>query len=246
MLIAHIEGAVSCPFCDLSDITVDEMILHVNSAHLDYLSPNSYEDLTRDDTSGLNGSDGACGSSVDGRGNNLNRNYALLSKLDSPQRSKLSLNLKYQSNCNGLVSENDRCDILNDVVINCPICGHTETSPNRLQEHVNRQHFDLTSPSFPALSPLESLNSFNCPLCVRQFQAGSDLELHVNIEHKDILSPAKATKVALGDENSNQSCPVCNLVGFANALEMASHIEDHFERKPTLASPEIVSGKSKH
>lgn len=35
----HIKGAVQCPFCDLCDLTAQEMTIHVNSAHLEYLTP---------------------------------------------------------------------------------------------------------------------------------------------------------------------------------------------------------------
>ena len=35
----HIKGAVQCPFCDLCDLTAREMTIHVNTAHLEYLTP---------------------------------------------------------------------------------------------------------------------------------------------------------------------------------------------------------------
>jgi len=37
VLLEHIEGAASCPFCDLGDISPQEMNLHVNNFHLDHL-----------------------------------------------------------------------------------------------------------------------------------------------------------------------------------------------------------------
>lgn len=67
------------------------------------------------------------------------------------------------------------------------MCPYSSDSPLRLEEHINRQHFDLTSPSFPPESPPSRDGVFNCPLCVTSFPNSSDLELHVNIEHKDIL-----------------------------------------------------------
>ena len=41
METVHLKGALQCPFCDLSshDVTANEMTLHVNSAHLEYLTP---------------------------------------------------------------------------------------------------------------------------------------------------------------------------------------------------------------
>ena len=41
MEAVHLKGALQCPFCDLSshDVTANEMTLHVNSARLEYLTP---------------------------------------------------------------------------------------------------------------------------------------------------------------------------------------------------------------
>lgn len=39
MALHHLKGAANCPFCDLGEISPAEMLLHVNSAHLDYLTP---------------------------------------------------------------------------------------------------------------------------------------------------------------------------------------------------------------
>ena len=40
-IVTLFKGALQCPFCDLSshDVTANEMTLHVNSAHLEYLTP---------------------------------------------------------------------------------------------------------------------------------------------------------------------------------------------------------------
>lgn len=39
MVECHLEGEINCPFCDLSESSPAEMLSHVNSAHLDYLTP---------------------------------------------------------------------------------------------------------------------------------------------------------------------------------------------------------------
>lgn len=39
MVQYHLQGAANCPFCDLGEISPTEMLVHVNSAHLDYLTP---------------------------------------------------------------------------------------------------------------------------------------------------------------------------------------------------------------
>merc|ERR1719192_2982771 len=45
MMVQHIESSPSCPFCDLGDLTHSDLELHVNSAHLDFLTPDSEEKL---------------------------------------------------------------------------------------------------------------------------------------------------------------------------------------------------------
>lgn len=37
----HVEGCAQCPFCGLSGVAAPELLLHVNQAHLDYLTPEN-------------------------------------------------------------------------------------------------------------------------------------------------------------------------------------------------------------
>lgn len=37
----HIDGHGSCPFCDLAAGNLEELTLHVNQVHLDYLTPEN-------------------------------------------------------------------------------------------------------------------------------------------------------------------------------------------------------------
>ena len=67
------------------------------------------------------------------------------------------------------------------------MCPYNSESLQKLEEHINREHFDLTSPSVPQESPQTGDSTFNCPFCITSFTNSSDLELHVNFEHKDIL-----------------------------------------------------------
>lgn len=41
MKLCHIDGSASCPFCQLSGVAPAELLLHVNQAHLDYLTPEN-------------------------------------------------------------------------------------------------------------------------------------------------------------------------------------------------------------
>lgn len=223
--LMHIEGAISCPFCDLSDICVDEMYIHVNKVHLDYLSPSEER------------KDFFVGSS-EAQANHV-------SNLNALSRPSMSLNLNTLSPGNAYKNMNvspvgarGGLEYAGCITL-CPICGLNETSPSKLQEHVNRQHFDLTSPSFPIHSgdDLEDGRLFRCPLCASAFESSPDLELHVNVDHRDILSPPRSTDATPGDENSNECCPVCNMRGFNHPLELAKHIDEHFDGKsPSTAS----------
>lgn len=213
MVFCHLEGAASCPFCDLGEVSAEEMLIHVNSAHLDYLTPeqellafidddededSSEQDVARPSPWALspeprengwinninNNNNNYCGggSSSSSSGSALAGTASAGS--GSPLRSQLALNLRTSaipSPAKKLVPQQ------------CPMCSYSSDSPLQLEEHINRQHFDLTSPSFPASPPGPEETVYNCPLCVRTFQNSPDLELHVNIEHKDILSPAKVS-----------------------------------------------------
>ena len=98
----------------------------------------------------------------------------------------------------------------------CPICPFKCDSLLKLEEHINRQHFDLTSPSVKSQADPPNLHQddiFNCPICVTSFLTAPDLEFHVNIEHKDILSPPNNKTKACTDATISNSvspvCPVC-------------------------------------
>ncbi|KAF2893498.1 hypothetical protein ILUMI_12680 [Ignelater luminosus] len=231
---AHVEGHAACPFCQLSAVTPAELLLHVNQAHLDYLTPESevnmsfIDDASPSDYNSLNGevndwnlpslsshsSRSKYSNSGSSSANNIN-NINLSSKVSvngdiSPNHSshgegsplRTSLNLKLRSPV---------------PVLQCPMCKYTSVSPEELEEHINRQHFDLTSPSVGGCTG----DVFPCPLCVKTFDSAPDLELHVNIEHRDILSPASP---------STTSCPVCGMTldNDNDSEEAARHVESHF------------------
>ncbi|XP_066947657.1 zinc finger-containing ubiquitin peptidase 1-like isoform X2 [Macrobrachium rosenbergii] len=275
MLLVHIEGTTSCPFCDLGDISPEEMVYHVNSAHLDYLSPQdeSLEEETLMVTNGFGDHiilDSPFGKSIidnkhldnhvpvitvdeDDDNDNYNANLQSPAKGNSsnqgsPSRSQLSLNLNQWDRRHRLASPGLlRSPLIDSQVTQCPLCGMKEKSPQKLEEHVNRAHFDLTSPSFPAETPQEEV-IFTCPLCMKQFESSPDLELHVNIEHKDILSPSKlrtlpafqsnAVTPVENEENDIGTCPVCSRTGFNCYNDLAAHIDSHFSRKSSIVTPE--------
>lgn len=193
IVLCHLKGAASCPFCDLEDVSPEEMLSHVNSAHLDYLTPERelFSFIDDEDSSERHEDISNWTAAMkphNGLTNNINNNninsYCDL-KIEnegasgwSPRRSQLVLNLSGRSTDKLKTPGTQKC----------PMCTYCNDNTAQLEEHINRKHFDLTSPSFPVDS---SSGSYNCPLCAQTFLNASDLELHVNIEHKDILSPGK-------------------------------------------------------
>lgn len=37
----HVEGHATCPFCELAAVSSAELLVHVNQAHLDFLTPEN-------------------------------------------------------------------------------------------------------------------------------------------------------------------------------------------------------------
>ncbi|XP_063985146.1 zinc finger-containing ubiquitin peptidase 1-like isoform X3 [Diachasmimorpha longicaudata] len=294
MVIYHLQGAASCPFCDLGEISPAEMLLHVNSAHLDYLTPSTPEndkmafidddstmedsvkedDITQDLSSELlnrsmesHQSHLVNGWSDTSRGGDSSRDSKAPSPLPSPISNNNNNNINNAASVAGGANVNSESSAghgsplrtsLNlqlrsyaspkPRVQECPMCPYSSDSPLRLEEHINRQHFDLTSPSFPPESPPSRDSVFSCPLCVTSFPNSSDLELHVNIEHKDILSPAKGSgerSDVASSEPDTPTCPVCLSTSFRTSEELTIHIEEHFSKKgtPSPITPDSSSDR---
>ncbi|XP_017884749.1 zinc finger-containing ubiquitin peptidase 1-like isoform X2 [Ceratina calcarata] len=288
MVFYHLQGAANCPFCDLGEISPTEMLTHVNSAHLDYLTPSTPEndmmafidddslvdDRRHDECRGpcpsptmspsppllQNGWSSSFSprakpvnqeipkpepqiASSNVNNNNNNNNIGNVNNViegaaghGSPLRSGLNLQLRSHATPKLPVQE-------------CPMCPYSSDSPLRLEEHINRQHFDLTSPSFPPESPPSRDGVFNCPLCVTSFPNSSDLVLHVNIEHKDILSPANGAACQSAQETisggDTPACPVCFTTSFKNNDDLTAHIEEHFSKKctPSPITPDLSTDR---
>ncbi|KAG5878219.1 hypothetical protein JTB14_020796 [Gonioctena quinquepunctata] len=206
---AHVDGNAVCPFCELSAVSPAELILHVNQAHLDFLTPESDQNISFIDDPSPNDFHG-----TNGENNHWNvPSYSSNNKSISRKvKSNININLNPKVNGGGELSPSNsshgqgsplrsNLDLkLKSLVtrLQCPMCNYTSLSPNELEEHVNRSHFDLTSPSIGNVTH----DVYVCPLCARSFKSAPDLELHVNIEHRDILSPASPV---------THSCPVCGI-----------------------------------
>lgn len=89
----------------------------------------------------------------------------------------------------GTSSKRRKLDAASDV--RCPLCDYVDLDTDRLQQHVNRMHFDPGSPRRPGTV------DFPCPICPLAFEDCDSLETHINEEHHDIVSPQSVTTRAL-------------------------------------------------
>ncbi|XP_073991950.1 zinc finger-containing ubiquitin peptidase 1-like isoform X2 [Rhodnius prolixus] len=245
VMVCHLKDAVFCPFCNLSNLTEEEMLAHVNNAHLDYLTPEQELMAFIDDSDEISSpvlesrwlpKDQRNGLINNNNNNNIEyyeekqekKQNGEISVWNSPQRSQLALNLRSSTSTASAKAN------VQFVMFECPLCSFQVDNVAHLEEHINRQHFDLTSPSLNAESPVKPYNLYNCPLCVQTFENTPDLELHVNIEHKDILSPAKPIQDMARDSYPNE-CPICCTTNFKTTDELAQHIDEHFNPKGNIS-----------
>lgn len=256
----HLKGAVQCPFCDLSssDVSANEMTLHVNTAHLEYLTPeredvafledydnsdfDSIWQLEKDAKEGLtNGVDesptqankylnfeakgqsssspmststevssesplhtssmmppaaAAAASMASASGGAIQKRFKLCNSANaSPSKSGLSLSIK--PNWAPLEEAADGGGLSHDKLHRCPLCEHACKDPVKLEEHVNRVHFDPQSPA-EAMKNLDNTKTptckLPCPLCTAFYSTSLELERHVNHDHSDVLSPMTTKK----------------------------------------------------
>jgi len=296
MKVVHVEGSPMCPFCDLGDLSHDDLELHVNSAHLDFLTPES-DDMQYleggggmgewqsiwelDKCAGEEGLAGGLGESppyremkdspevvggsscynpfVDSDQSDTEEDTTVCSvvekckgeppkinilphsnpesprkrsRLDTPSpklnKSQLTLPLRRPTGgCSPTVSAPPS--------LTCPMCPHTDTNPETLQEHVNRVHLDL-------LSPMVESPTHGCPLCTEQFPNPTLLQDHFNTAHSD-LSPARPKHTDLAP---SLLCPICNQTGWSPA-QLQLHVESHFSSPPSPGpSGSLSSGQSGH
>ena len=270
METVHLKGAVHCPFCDLSssEVTPNEMTLHVNTAHLEYLTPER-EDIAflEDDCSdfdsiwqlekgareGLTNFDD---SSPSHDPKNLNCIHSNKPKLvDSPMST---------------ASTEVSSTATSEMSTSSPVHG-------AIQKRYKISHSANNSPSKNSLSlnirpsyvgaPLASLNdlegsrsssrtasssnssssgSFQCPLCDHKCKDPALLEEHVNRAHFDPESPNNHN---LGEPRSAATpsslpCPLCT-AHYATSLELERHVNrDHSDVLSPMTSSSSISASA--
>ncbi|XP_050531992.1 zinc finger-containing ubiquitin peptidase 1-like isoform X2 [Daktulosphaira vitifoliae] len=113
---------------------------------------------------------------------------------------------------------------LDDSDMRCPLCDYVDLDADRLQQHVNRMHFDPGSPRRPGTV------DFPCPICPLAFDQCDHLETHINEEHHDIVSPqldSDSQRIPLL-ENINEGCVICGMKNFDSLRDLDAHIEQHY------------------
>ncbi len=134
---------------------------------------------------------------------------------DSPSKSSLTLNVRSSYN-NQKQQQQQRAPLATfgsstqsasgsssgSVLLTCPLCNYQHGDPRKLEEHVNRTHFDPASPAASGTTTASTAatasngiqdnttpSSLPCPLCNMYYATSLELERHVNRDHSDVLSP---------------------------------------------------------
>jgi hypothetical protein len=220
-LIVHVEGEVSCMFCDLCGISPDEMTYHINTAHSDELV-NSLP------VSGL----------VD---QHAGKHYDAVSKVDKPldaETNHLSDTLLdtghgHQNKCNRrrtLLYDRTKCSL--DVHRNDETAE--EGNARKRQRHASDSQKSLGDGE-------EQLNELSqCPLCGLLSESAAVLQVHVAEDHNDLET--KPVQDEKNFERRSLCCPVCSL-RCDSRFHLELHVAQHFQESSSSASTTSVAGK---
>ena len=251
METVHLKGAVHCPFCDLSssEVTPNEMTLHVNTAHLEYLTPER-EDIAflEDDCSdfdsiwqlekgareGLTNFDD---SSPSHDPKNLNCIHSNKPKLvDSPMStastevSTATSEMSTSSPVHGAIQKRYK---ISHSANNSPSKNSLSLKLRPSYEGgaplASQEGSSSSSRTASSSNSSSSGSSQKCPLCDHTCKDPALLEEHVNRAHFDPESPNNHN---LGEPRSAATpsslpCPLCT-AHYATSLELERHVNrDH-------------------
>lgn len=110
----------------------------------------------------------------------------------------------------------------------CLLCDFTSTCPRKLEEHINRAHFDLTSPSVVANSNANT-NTTNSTF---------GLDNPTLALGNATLTLTNAMASSPGPGTSTYQCPICEKE-FSNGSEIEVHV--NVEHKDILSPQKAVS-----
>lgn len=249
----HIEEEnQECPFCGLSSNS-NELVIHVNQHHLDFLTPTSPQNKTN---LGLHYIDDQTPSSYYSMDSDSMSDF----RLSSPESNhKVKMNGYSYSNggsTSGAYSNGDMAtssggvvkkdyNNRNGVMTNGGGGGSSNGSetPKELFNNSEASKGKQGSPLRNQLGlklkvnkPVSSQPSPICPLCPYSSNDPSVLQEHINRAHFDPLSPGPTSSSHKVDTLTAFACPICN-----KAFETASAVELHvnIEHKDILSPAKI-------
>jgi zinc finger-containing ubiquitin peptidase 1 len=257
----HVEGNAACPFCGLSGTSSAELLLHVNQAHLDYLTPEN-ELMSFIDDSKTPSADGdsdsmSCGLSpsiteipgiihnhTNGFDNGSSSKEATSSKSTGASTKLTNGSLTNgtkphepaifnYSNVKDDNNNSNNCDNENGAQQN-----HGEGSPLRSQLGLklkanNKPKITLPSASSPLM----------CLMCPYTTEDPRTLEEHINRSHFDPISPGVNQGAHGGTSNHVDTldafqCPIC-----VRCFETCGDLEVHVnhEHRDILSPAKVDS-----
>ncbi len=221
-----------CPLCDLrgADLTPEQIAAHVQAAHPDDDGDEGEDTFRPNEKASLSSESGADRSEPE----TLPRKRTKTDLATTSMRPPLGRREENRPEGSSDVNDGEK----DNLTYSCPLCSYEEKNPAALQVHVNRTHFD---PSSPSEAGRRRSPTSTCPFCPSTFADVSELQSHVD-SHREI--PAEQEDLAgrrrtSFDLNSNDtvgkkeesSCPVCRQKGFPDHVSLTRHINDHFGRE---------------
>ncbi|KAM3930169.1 zinc finger-containing ubiquitin peptidase 1 isoform 2-T2 [Leptodactylus fuscus] len=216
LLLVHMEQYCPCPFCTISGLTYDELRHHIHTAHADALEPWS-EDEGQDEkihegkTSSTNctlGKENNTGNQkmiceecipVDIEPNknktqsgcevvNVPKNVDFLSRIPASEDFGLPTAVVLEKSAPPTASAAYIAGS-EDLAVECPFCGETKNSIDKLEVHVRMEHGDLLA------SPNKGYakQQYECPMCSLVCTNGNLLQEHVNLHLEESYDTAKIT-----------------------------------------------------
>jgi len=233
-MIQHVESSPTCPFCDLGDISPSELQVHVNSAHLDFLTPES------DDLQYLEGgTDSEWGSlwDLDKAAGGAGLTGGVAESPDVGERTQAVTRNPFLDDS----EESDTEEVTRDRREPSPL-HHT---PKRMRASTSDSpKLDKTKLKLPIRerqsgghSPApEAEGLLTCPLCPYTDRDLVSLERHVNTRHLDTDQAEHA-----GDQDL--VCPVCGQRSWSSPRQLQAHVESHFSPEDSSTQDSLLAAE---
>ncbi|CAD7079264.1 unnamed protein product [Hermetia illucens] len=216
----HVEGNAQCPFCGFSGVSPAELLLHVNQAHLDYLTPENELMSFIDDPSpsideesdSLSECRGLSPPNQNCNNQGLNHQKPIVNNVKCSTAVGATIfndisNTNYTPSCSNNQIRSNECNNKNCDMVNGSSSGGSSSNSNSNSKEQLVNGFDLPNGSgsagqgSPSRSQLglklkshtpatRKQSPLQCPLCPYTSENANILEEHINRSHFDPLSPS--------------------------------------------------------